>query len=186
MPVSREGSLTAAVVEFDGMSITLVSAYAVWETPSDGESWIFADASAHRLISDVSSLIASKRGHRVIVAGDFNLLRGYGENGDVYWKGRYETVFARMAALGLPCVGPRFPHGRCADPWPEELPRESSNVPTYRSTRQGVSAESRQLDFVFASEALVPRLSVRARNGVDEWGPSDHCRIDIELREQTA
>ena len=38
------------------------------------------------------------------------------------WKGRYATVFDRMAAIGLPLVGPQYPNGRQADPWPDELP----------------------------------------------------------------
>jgi hypothetical protein len=41
---------------------------------------------------------------------------------------------------------------------------------------------TRQLDFVFASHALANRVSVRAlNNNTDEWGPSDHCRVLIEL-----
>jgi hypothetical protein len=40
----------------------------------------------------------------------------------------------------------------------------------------------RQLDFVFASTDLAGRVHVRALNEPDEWGPSDHCRVWIELR----
>jgi hypothetical protein len=41
-------------------------------------SWIHADASVHRLISDLSVLIGRQRGHKIIVAGDLNVLYGYG------------------------------------------------------------------------------------------------------------
>lgn len=41
---------------------------------------------------------------------------------------------------------------------------------------------SRQLDFVFASDALANRVTARAlNNDSDEWGISDHCRIEIDL-----
>ena len=60
-----------------------------------------ADGTAHRILSDLSPLLGGRRvPHRLIVAGDWNLLRGYGENGDGYWKARYDTVFDRAEALG--------------------------------------------------------------------------------------
>ena len=41
---------------------------------------------------------------------------------------------------------------------------------------------TRQLDLVFASHALADQLTVCALNGdPEEWGPSDHCRVAIEL-----
>ena len=63
--------------------IVVVSMYAAWERPAaeTKSSWIVADASAHRLVSDVSLLVGSQRGHRIIVSGDLNILYGYGENG---------------------------------------------------------------------------------------------------------
>jgi hypothetical protein len=107
IPVSRAGTLAVADVEFADETITLVSAYALWERPSDESAWIYADASVHRLISDIATLISTEQRHRVIVAGDLNILRGYGENGSRYWKGRYDSVFSRMEAMGLPFVGPQ-------------------------------------------------------------------------------
>jgi hypothetical protein len=39
------------------------------------------------------------------------------------------------------------------------------------------------MDFVFASESIAPLLTVHALNtDNEEWGPSDHCRIAIEVR----
>lgn len=181
IPVSREGTITAADLMFGGETVTLVSAYSRWETYSDG-SVIFSDSSAHRLVSDISALISTQTLHRVVIAGDFNILRGYGEDGSLYQKARYESVFSRMDALGLPCAGPETPRGRSADPWPSELPSGSRNVPTFRTNRQTVEGATRQLDFVFASKVLLPRLTVSALNGVSEWGGSDHCRVAIELR----
>jgi hypothetical protein len=84
--VSRAGTISAATItpKF-GESFIAVSAYALWERPLGKERPIYADASAHRLISDLCILMDSQRGHNILVAGDFNILFGYGEYGDSYW-----------------------------------------------------------------------------------------------------
>lgn len=188
LAVSRQGTLAVAdmTLPSTGEVITLASMYGTWEKPlkSAGTSWIYADASVHRLISDLSVLIGRQRGHKIIAAGDFNVLYGYGEGGSQYWKARYDTVFNRMEALGLPLVGPYAPKGgKPPDPWPSEMPPNSTTVPTFRTARARSETASRQLDFVFASASLKNRLQVYALNAPEEWGPSDHCRILIELRQ---
>jgi hypothetical protein len=182
--ISCPGSLAGAVVHpEDTEPVTVISAYTTWEDPhtSTGSSWIYSDAAAHRLVSDIAALVGRQSGHRILVAGDFNILHGYGEDGSPYWAQRYQTVFDRMRAMGLHLIGPQSPHGRQADPWPDELPRKSKNVPTYHSTSQTPATATRQLDFVFASRTLRDRVEVVARNKPHEWGPSDHCRIDITI-----
>ena len=186
LAVSRMGTLAVADIFVNSTkeTITVASMYSVWESPTEGagSGWkIYADASAHRLISDLSALIGREKGHKIIAAGDLNILYGYGEDGKPYWKARYDTVFARMAALGLPFVGPQAPDGgEQAHPWPDELPLDSKNVPTFK-TQSGTT--TRQMDFVFASKSLRDRLHVQALNSPNEWGPSDHCRILIELKD---
>ncbi len=183
--VSRPGTLTAARVSAPGVEpFIVVSMYSLWGRPhaSTGSSWIVSDASAHRVVSDLSVFIGREVGHRIVAAGDLNILHGHGEGGSPYWTGRYGTVFDRMEALGLPFVGPQAPNGRQADPWPDELPPDSKNVPTYYSTHQREPAKAtRQLDFVFASRDIADSVSVRALNEPDEWGPSDHCRLEITV-----
>ena len=114
LSVSRPGTLAAANVDVGDETITLVSMYGMWERPISGPSIIYADASAHRLLSDLAALIPTRRGHSLIAAGDLNILNGYGEHGDAYWKARYTTVFDRAAAMGLVFVGPQAPNGRQA------------------------------------------------------------------------
>ena len=136
---SRPGTLTAACVSApDVEPFVVVSMYSLWTRPHDStrSSWIVSDASAHRVVSDLSTFIGREVGHRIVAAGDLNILHGHGEHGSGYWASRYATVFDRMGALGLPFVGPQAPHGRQADPWPDELPRDSRNVPTYHTNRQ--------------------------------------------------
>jgi hypothetical protein len=179
---SRAGSWCAARLHSDDLPpITVVSVYAAWERSVDGDGPIWADASAHRILSDLSPLL-SARGHRLLIAGDLNLLYGYGEHGNVAAKGRYQTVFDRAEALGLVYLGPRAPEGgRQPDPWPDELPADSRTVPTYYTRSQGPEGATRQLDHVFASTSIADAITVTALNQPDEWGPSDHCRILIEL-----
>ena len=142
-------------------------------------SWNIVDASVHRIISDLSLLIGKQEGHRIIAAGDLTVWYGYGSN--EYWRRRSATVFDRMEALGLPLVGPQHPHGRQADPWPSWLPEGSLNVPTYYDVGGSPETATGQLDFVFASRSMAKYTRVRALNTVDEWGPSDHCRIEISV-----
>lgn len=68
---------------------------------------------------------------------------------------------------------------RQAAPCPPELPTDSRNVPTHHTNRQTPESEGHQLDFVWASRSIAERVRARAMNGVAEWGPSDHCRVEI-------
>lgn len=184
LAVSRLGTVAAAVVSAPSIEpFVAVSMYSLWERVhgSAGVGWIYADASAHRLVSDVAALIGTQTGHRILAAGDLNILYGQGDHGSLYWASRYATVFARMSALGFEFVGPQAPAGRRAHPWPRELPVASGNVPTYYHSRQNPTTATRQLDFVFASKGLAKQVRARALNDVHEWGPSDHCRIEIVI-----
>jgi endonuclease/exonuclease/phosphatase family metal-dependent hydrolase len=184
LAVSRAGTLAAAIVTpVIGEPFVVASMYAVWENPHDitGCRWIYADGSVHRLISDLSGLIGHRTRHRILAAGDLNILHGYSEHGSAYWAARYATVFQRMIAMGLTFVGPQAPAGRQAEPWPDELPPESKNVPTYHTNQQTPATATRQLDFVFASVGLAERVRVRAMNEPNHWGSSDHCRVEIEV-----
>jgi hypothetical protein len=182
LPISRSGTIAAATVLRDGKPLFIaVSVYAPWERYFGKESPVWADGSAHRILSDLSPLLWNQKREPVVVAGDWNILRGYGENGSEYNKRRYDTVFARAEALELAYVGPEYPNGRKTDPRPEELPIDSTCVPTYFNRSQTRETASRQLDFVFVSKFVSDRVAVRALNEVSEWGPSDHCRIQIEV-----
>jgi hypothetical protein len=182
LAVSRLGTLSAAILTpASGEPLILASMYAPWETfhATARSKQIYADASVHRVISDLTAFIGHNHKHRIIAAGDLNILYGYGEHGSPYWASRYDAVFNRMTALGLSFVGPQAPNGRQCEPWPEELPQISKNVPTYYTSHQKPVSATRQLDFVFASKALTECVSVRAINEPAEWGPSDHCRVEI-------
>ena len=63
------------------------------------------------------------------------------------------------------------------------LPEASDNVPTFRSNKQTPETAARQLDYVFASTRLTDRIKVMAINEPEEWGPSDHCKVESKLIE---
>ena len=81
------------------------------------------------------------------------------------WWDSDTRVFGDMMRIGLPLIGP--------------------HAPTFYSPINGQApSDARlQLDYVFASRAIAHRLSVRALNSATDWGPSDHCRIVIDLEE---
>ncbi|MCY3558127.1 MAG: hypothetical protein OXH13_05735 [Chloroflexi bacterium] len=169
--VSRPGTIAAAVVTLaDGVPLTVVSMYAAaerWTEESGRPSHSAWAGSAHRLISDLSRLVGKRT--RLIAAGDLNA-----------WR-RRESIFTRMDSLDVPCVGPDAPQGgRQA-----RQPRHAEDVVTFflPAEREPANA-SQQLDYVFATRNVEERVTVRALNGLnpDEWGPSDHCRISIEVR----
>lgn len=185
LAVSRAGTIALAkVTPAEGEPFTVASVYAAWERPvplAEG-GWIYADASAHRLVSDLSALVATQRGHRILVSGDWNILHGYGEHGSPYWAARYQSVFDRLEAIGLRFIGPQQPNGLAALPAPAELPRDSRDVPTFRTVERDPASAQRQLDFVFASDDLAKQVTrVAAMNGEQEWGASDHCRVCVEV-----
>ena len=183
LAVSRMGTISVAkVIPKDGSEpLIIASCYVAWEKPTliAESKEIYSDASAHRLISDISGLIGSQTKHRILLAGDFNILKRYGELSNKYWGDRYSSVFDRFESIGIPFVGPIYPNGRQANPWPKELPANSTCVPTFYHTRQTPKTATRQLDFVFASKTL--KVEIKALNDIKEWGLSDHCKLEIAL-----
>ena len=143
----------------------------------------YADASAHRIISDLSAFIGSKDPgtHRILAAGDLNMVRGSTDDGPAALLARDRGVFDRMEALGLEFVGPQHPAGRQAQPTPQGLPSDTRNVPTYHKTHQSPATAQEQPDYAFASRGFHKSVKVRAMNSVEKWGASDHCRLLIEV-----
>ena len=180
----------------DGEPFIVVSMYArcyrLHPNARDGSEPIpeFADASAHRIISDLSGFIADANppNHRIIAAGDLNAI--YGAREESIWETpiRAQTIFDRMSAIGMEFVGPRAGDGsRKADSPTDDVRPSTCNVPTRLSPQRKSEFKKcdilsgNQLDYVFASRGFHESISVRAMNGVEEWGPSDHCRIVIDV-----
>ena len=87
-----------------------------------------------------------------------------------------------MDVVGLEFMGPSYPNGRKAKNPSDWLTPDSLNVPTYYTIGEKTpEAASQQLDYAFASRGFHGSIRVRALNRIDEWGPSDHCRLLIEV-----
>ena len=187
--VSGIGTVAAArVIPRDGSSpFIAVSMYAQWVKPHPtvATNWRagYQDGSAHRIISDLSAFIGNTdpSTHRILAAGDLNMIYGATDDNRLALPARDRTVTDRMDALGMNFLGPQIPDGRRASPTPKGLPPDNLNVPTFRSIRQSPETAQNQLDYVFASRGFHNSVKVRAMNGVEEWGASDHCRLLIEI-----
>lgn len=90
---------------------------------------------------------------------------------------RERSVFERMKAIGLRLVGPQQPASRRTAPTPTYLPTDTRNVPTYHSATNSPADSHILLNYMFASKEFSRGFAL---NEVDEWGPSDHCRIEID------
>lgn len=78
-------------------------------------------------------------------------------------------------------MGPRYPAGRRAESLPPRLPVDTINVPTFHTSHQRPETAANQLDYVFASRGFHERIATRAIDAPAKWGPSDHCRIEIDI-----
>ena len=189
--VSGIGTIAAARVTPRDSSVEpfiVVSMYGRWirSHPSVKTSWNIgcADASVHRIISDLLAFIGHEnpRTHRILAAGDLNITYGYGHGSGPYWDARYLNVFERMGAIGLEFMGPQLPNGRQAKTLATGEPEDSQNVVTYHlRDKNPATASNNQFDFAFASHGFHESVTVRAMNAVEEWGASDHCRLLIEI-----
>ena len=172
----------------DTKPFVAVSMYTRWlkPHPSVESKWGvgYSDASAHRIISDLSGFIGDvdPSSHRILAAGDLNTFYGALDDNPQVLAARDRTVFDRMQALGFEFLGPQYPNGRRPAEPPPKMPEDSKNVPTYFHPSRKSPANARdQLDYVFASRGFHELVRTRALNGVDEWGASDHCRILVEV-----
>lgn len=185
--VSGIGTIAAArIIPPDSDPFIVISMYARWlgSHPSAKGRSSFPDSAAHRIISDLTAFIGTPDpgNHRILAAGDLNMVYGVIKgNGKPSMTARERGVWERMDALGLEFIGPNCPNGRQAHTTPDYLPPDTLNVPTYHSNQKPPESAVDQLDYAFASRGFHNEVRVRAMNEVDEWGPSDHCRLLIEV-----
>ena len=183
------GIMTAARVTPHGRSqeaFIAVSMYARWvggHPTASKRPGIHADISVHRILSDVQVFMdyAHPSRYRILAAGDLNLV--YTPSRTDAWFPRERLVWERFRTLGLEFLGPQAPNGRQPEGQQPGTNADTKNVPTYYTTQEGHAAKAlRQLDYAFASRGFHEQIRVRALNGIDEWGPSDHCRLLIEIK----
>ena len=176
----------ARIVPQGGEPFIAVSMYGRWLAPhplAASVSNTHADASIHRILSDLSAFTAAANPaeHRVLAAGDLNLSL-WTKFGRRRKNVRVQAVWDRFAALGFEFLGPQQPNGRASVRGPgTRIYRDTQRVITRRARRQGQVRSESQIDYVFASRGFHESIRCRALNEDEEWGPSDHCRILIEV-----
>ncbi|MCY3627559.1 MAG: hypothetical protein OXG88_07960 [Gammaproteobacteria bacterium] len=118
-----------------------LSMYARWIRPhkTTKSKWRvgYTDGSAHRILSDLSTFIADQdpSTHRILAAGDLNIcFDGLDDNPNDLPE-RTRSVFERFNVLGLELVGPRYPHGRKANPTPKSFQQTQKMYLHLRCTR---------------------------------------------------
>lgn len=140
------------------------------------------NVSAHRVLSDISGFIGHEdpSTQRILAVGDLNMI--YGATGNTLALPERERAFwDRVAALSLEFLGPQAPGGwQPAGPQPNVLP-DTKNVPTWVLNGRSPEEANRQFDYAIASRGFHERVTVRALNRAEEWGPSDHCRLLMEV-----
>ena len=186
--VSDIGTIAAARVtpkENPNDEFIAVSMYARWlgSHPLAPGNWIVSTNSAHRIISDLATFIGKTdpTTHRILAGGDLNMIYGGRDKWGIWRWDR--TVWDRFQSLGLEFMGPQQPNGRAPEQGiiPADVPADTRNVPTFYNRGKSPKDAANQLDYVFASRGFHNQVSVRAMNRIDEWGPSDHCRLMIEV-----
>ncbi len=185
--VSGIGTIAVARVVPCGQAdeaFLVVSMYARWTQahPITGKNpGDHADLSAHRILSDLQTFmdyLDPSRYPNILAAGDLNLYYGARE---APWCERERLVWNRFKVLGLEFLGPQLPNGRAPSSTPPESPENTRDVPTFHTNHETPAEANRQLDYAFASRGFHKTVTVRALNGDEEWGSSDHCRLLIEV-----
>ena len=170
--VSHPGQFSVAeVASPSGKTITVISLYGIWDRD---DRYLFAEATLHRAISDLTILLQEQQRTHVVLAGDLNIFFEWDQaEYDAYWAARYETVFTRLAAYGLDPVGPfgNQPLAGCACGRGDDC----RHVRTFAFQRKPENRLN-QLDFVFATSPLQP-LSCNALEDDAAWRYSDHLPV---------
>jgi exonuclease III len=171
---SWPGVVTVADAIVDGDRwATVVGLYAITRREPGGESCGHGRLSFPRLLDDLEPLLASERGERLVLAGDLNM-----------WPSGVPAK--RLRKLGLTDL---IEHTRdrreplegcsgCTDP------AACGHLWTHKNGNKP-GAKRQQLDYIFASEALVDDL-VEVRGGIQSfptsWDVSDHAPVVAEFR----
>lgn len=185
LPDSCPGACAVADVETAEGEVlcTAVSLYGQWEMRPGGKT-MDACPRVHRMLSDLTAVLASSRNRPVIIAGDLNVTTQYPrETPSQSEKDAAESaavIFSRLNAWGLTsCLEmPQAFRTALADCHCRDA-GACRHVQTFRSKNRRESLPA-QLDYMFASAACqVGKCWVD--NTDTAWSYSDHCPILLEV-----
>ena len=166
LPDSHPGACAVADVSVANsqFSFVAISLYGQWEEMPGGGP-IYACIRLHRMLSDLTDVFATSWRNSVVLAGDLNVTTQVAYEGQTQADtDGAKAVFARLRAWGLrDCLDRTFtgrsPLAGCTCPDANTC----SHVQTFR-LRNRVDSRPTQLDYSFASPAMITRLA-RTRGG---------------------
>jgi exonuclease III len=176
LPDSHPGACAVAdVLDHGRVMFSAVSLYGSWEmmpgARSAGGKNMYGGPRLHRMLSDLTGLLARGPRRAVVLAGDFNVTSQWADSPD----NEASAVFQRLRAWRLvDCIT----HTRASRPRTSECEcpdgAACSHIQTHRS--------GSQLDYAFVSESVVPGLSACTVESVAiARDLSDHCPIVLDL-----
>lgn len=181
LPDTHPGACAVADVLGEGgrRLFTAISLYGSLEMMPGGRS-SYGGPRLHRILSDLTGVLAVAHRHPVVLGGDFNV----STQGEESQENEAAAVFARLRAWDMvDCIArtradrPRLSSCACPDG------DACSHVQTFRSGNRADSW-AKQLDYAFVSEPVSSSLSeCRVIHDAAAWELSDHCPILLELNE---
>jgi exonuclease III len=173
LPDSHPGASAVADVLVNGRCLfTAVSLYTQWEMMPGGKT-MYAGPRLHRMLSDLTGILALAHRKPVVLAGDLNITTQGAQSAD----NEASAAFHRLRAWQLvDCIintrESRQPTTPCKCPDGDHC----AHVRTFRT--------GSQLDYVFASKQIVHALTACVVKDVAAaWELSDHCPIVVDLDE---
>lgn len=190
LPDSHPGACAVADVlnTHDKRIFTAVSLYGQWEMMPGGKT-MYACARVHRMVSDLTGVLAASRRHPVVLAGDLNVTTQFRSSkptqADRAAAASATAAFARLRAWGLTnCLvrtgasKPRRAECACLEG------NACAHVQTFRSNNR-MDRLPTQLDYAFLSESIVSATRCTAVDDEAAWRLSDHCPILLEIDEHS-
>jgi endonuclease/exonuclease/phosphatase family metal-dependent hydrolase len=170
-PISHPGQFAVADLTLPtGESITAISLYGIWDRDDRD---LYAEATLHRAISDLTSVLQNRVNTPIVLAGDLNVYRDWHHaTRGSEWASRYDTIFNRLAAYDLPLLGPL---GEAPLPGCPCSRAQCDHVRTYAHNMNPNNVPY-QLDYVFASPALRLVECVVLEDD-HAWKYSDHLPV---------
>jgi len=171
LAASHPGTFAVADVAISGGGEAIVaSVYGLWDDYNPENARTYSEATLHRTLSDLTPIIDSHAGKRMVLGGDLNIFSGYG------WK-HYGPVIDRLKTFGfIDCLweagAERQPLEGCyCGPQPG-----CRHVQTHRH-RHDPTSRPWQTDFIFAAPGVGAPLDCRPVNEEEAWTLSDHCPV---------
>jgi hypothetical protein len=188
LPDSHPGACAiAGVLNAHGKHLfTAVSLYGQWEMMPGGKN-MYACARLHRMMSDLTCVLAASRRYPIVLAGDFNVTTQFPSSKPTQAErdaaASASAAFARLRAWGLTNCLVR---NGASNPRPAECTCLEGNACTHVQTFRSNTRLDRlptQLDYAFLSESIAPTVKCRAVHDDAAWELSDHCPILLEFDE---